>query len=427
MIKWYFCLREMHMEGNVKKTRESNFELLRIVAMVGIIAYHLVLHHMDYNRFALVNPEDGSNFYHLETIQIIYTFGQIGNTLFILITGYFLISKKNINVVKPGIKLLNRSYFLAIILLGLSFVFDRFDMPVSSNSNIHMALNGWWFIGYYIFIIVFAKYVLNDFLAGLTKRNYLNFLLVVTLLLSFTEFFNILTNLKVQNFAIGILVYSIGGFIRLYDPLKDVKATTLIICLLAFFFIQVIQYKVNLNISMRDFYKDPSMQFARSPFTNVLRSPSILFTLCSVSIFELVSRLKLGNNRLINAISATTFTVYLLHESSFFRGIQFKGIPLPNRLGILKDVSTKVLSDNPGKGSVVPIDNAESWINLKDYLNISQVFEDRGVKLGLFYMLILIVVIFALGILCEIFIKFINKVIKSLFYNDFIGMKRRLE
>lgn len=317
------------MEGNIKKKRESNFELLRIVAMLGIIAYHLVMHHMDYNRFALVNPEVGSNFYHLETIQIIYTFGQIGNTLFILITGYFLIGKKNINVVKPGIKLLNRSYLLAIILLGLSFVFDRFNMPVSSNSNIHMALNGWWFIGYYIFIIVFAKYVLNDFLAGLTKRNYLNFLLVVTLLLSFTEFFNILTNLKVQNFAIGILVYSIGGFIRLYDPLKDVKATTLIICILAFFFIQVIQYKVNLNISMRDFYKDPSMQFARSPFTNVLRSPSIIFTLCSVSIFELVSRLKLGNNKLINTISATTFTVYLLHESSFLEGSNLKEFRYP--------------------------------------------------------------------------------------------------
>lgn len=83
--------------------RESNFELLRIVAMLGIIMYHLVLHYIDYSRFALVNLDKGSNYYHLETIQIIYTFGQIGNTLFILITGYFLIKKSTVNVVKPGV------------------------------------------------------------------------------------------------------------------------------------------------------------------------------------------------------------------------------------------------------------------------------------------------------------------------------------
>ncbi|MGX7202198.1 hypothetical protein BCR22_02970 [Enterococcus plantarum] len=415
------------MKEKITKKRESNFELLRILAMLGIIVYHLVIHHSDYNRFALVNLDGKSNFYHLETIQIMYTFGQIGNTLFILITGYFLIGKKNINVLKPGVKLLNRSYLLAIILMGVSYLFGKFQIPLSSNSDIHMALKGWWFIGYYIFIIIFAKYVLNDFLDRLDKKSYLNFILIMTFLLSFMEIFNVLTNLKIQNFVIGILVYSIGGFIRLYNPLQKVKTINLLLCIVSFVAIQIIQYKVNLNTNLNEFYKEPSALFVKSPFINVLWSPSILFMICSVSIFELFSRLKIGSIRLINSVSAATFTVYLFHESYFFRKIQIKGIPLPNRLGILKEVSTKIMDSDLMKGSTVPIDNAEDWINLQDFLNISQVFQDRGVKLGLFYMMMLTVAIFTVGIFFELIIKFINKLFKSIFYSDFKEMKKSLE
>lgn len=98
--------------------------------MLGIIMYHIVRYHIDYNRFALVSPDTGSNFYHLEVIQLFYTFGQLGNTLFIFITGYFLIIKKEINVIKAGGNSLLRAYLVAIVLLVASHLF-----VYSSNSN----------------------------------------------------------------------------------------------------------------------------------------------------------------------------------------------------------------------------------------------------------------------------------------------------
>jgi hypothetical protein len=415
------------MKEKRAKYRKSNFELLRILAMLGIIVYHLVLHHLDYNRFALIDETLGSNFYHLEIIQLFYTLGQIGNTLFILITGYFLIERKeHINVVKSGTKLLNRSYFLAIILLGISYLLARLRLPFSSNSDIHMALNGWWFVGYYLFIIIFAKYVLNRFLNGLDKKAYLNFILSLTILLSFMEVFNVLTNLKIQNFVIGILIYSIGGFLRLYSPFKKVKLRIFLLFILGFTLIQVVQYKVNLQTNLRQFYNAPEGLFVSSPFTNILWSPSILFTMCSVCIFEVFNRIKIGSIRWINTLSAATFTVYLFHESSFFRKLHFQGLPLPNRLGVLKTVSTKILAEGPDKGTAVPLNNPEMWIDLKDFLNISQVLHERGLKTGVLYIILLTVGIFFLGIVCEFVIQLLNKIFKSIFVSDFMKIKRNL-
>lgn len=299
-------------------------------------------------------------------------------------------------------------------------------MPVSTSANMHMPLNGWWFIGYYIFIIVFAKFFLNEYLNKLDKQGYLNFIVIMLVLLSFSEIFNILTNLKIQNFAIGISVYAIGGFIRLYNPLKNVKTLTLLLFIIIFMLIQVIQYKLNLNVNIRQFYQNGNSMYVNSPFNNVLRSPSILFLICSVSIFELFRRIKIGNIRVINTLSAATFTVYLFHESHFFKSLQFKGNPLPNRLRLLRTVSTKVIAEDPTKEIIVPLDDPESWQSLKDFLNISQVFQERGVKIGLMYMILLTITIFIVGVFFEFLLQMINRGFRLIFSKDLNALKRSL-
>lgn len=419
------------MKENRIQQRDSNFELLRIVAMVGIILYHLVRHHTDYNRFALINLETGASFQHLGIIQIFYTLGQLGNTLFILITGYFLIEKTEINVLRPGLKLLNRSYLLALILLAVAFLFDYFQLPYASNSDLHMALKGWWFVGYYLFIIVFAKFFLNKFLQGLDKQRYLQLILCGVILLSFMEVFDVFENLKLQNFAIGIVIYAIGGFIRRYNPFEKIRLLTLLLLIAAFVGIQLIQYQTKLDTNLQQFYLDYALDdtllFVKSPFTNILWSPSILFLICSVTLFELFRRIKLGHNPFINGLSATTFSVYLFHESSFFKGLYFKGLPLPNRLDLLKETSTKILTEDPLNGTAVLLEDPQQWLNLKDFLNISQVFQERGNLVGVLYLLALTGAIFILGILCELVILAINKLFKTLFAKDYQGLKTGLK
>lgn len=416
------------MENTQKKLRQSNFELLRILAMMGIIAYHLVLHHINYDRFALMQPEVGSNFWHLDVIQIFYNFGQIGNTLFILITGYFLIQKKEINILKPAGKLVNRTYMTAILLLAAAYLFNRYQLPMKTEMDIDMSLEGWWFIGYYIFIITFAKYVLNGFLQRISKREFFSYLTISVILLGFMEIFNIFKNLKMDNLAIGIVVYSVGAFIGLYQPLKKVRVRSLFLFLVVFFLIQVIQYKVNLQMVTQDFVNKKAINvFYPDPFTNTLWSPSILFLMCSVTIFELFRRFKIGSIPLINRISASVFTVYLFHESDFFREMLVKGMTLPNRLGILKNSGNIIIKGGSEKGTALPLTDPETWLELPDFLNISQVFQERGVKLAVLYMFFLTLSIFVIGLLLDWVIQLLNWGFAKLFKKDLTGLQHQLE
>lgn len=409
-----------------RKQRQSNFELLRIIAMMGIILYHLVLHHINYDRFALITTERGPNFWHLDIIQIFYTFGQIANTIFILITGYFLIDKKDINVIKPAGKLLNRTYMTVFILLGLAYLFNRFQYPIKTNMDIDMSLNGWWFIGYYIFVIVFAKYILNPFLQRLRKKDFFGFVVIFIILLGFMEIFDILDNLNMENLAIGISVYSVGAYLRLYEPLSKVRTWTLLLFLTSFFALEVIEYKVNTQRITQVFFNQESIDtFVNEPFTNTLWSSSVLFLLCSIVVFELFRRLPIGSIRWVNWLSKSVFTVYLFHESNFFRNLLVRGETLPTRLGILNKPATIIVNSGEEKGLEVVLKDPETWLELPDFLNISQVFQDRGAVVGTGYMLLLMVVIFLMGVLLDLVIRMLNGLLKKLFATDIRNLRQQ--
>lgn len=71
----------------INKERESNFELLRIVAMVLIVLHHFSVH----SNF--VYETSVWSFNHL-FIQFIYFGGKVGVDCFVLISGYFLIMQR---------------------------------------------------------------------------------------------------------------------------------------------------------------------------------------------------------------------------------------------------------------------------------------------------------------------------------------------
>lgn len=77
-----------------KKIRSSNIELLRIVAMLMIILFHVVSHCLSAQ---LPQSEEYFNkpilYKSLIIPQIIASFGTVGNDVFILITGYFMANR----------------------------------------------------------------------------------------------------------------------------------------------------------------------------------------------------------------------------------------------------------------------------------------------------------------------------------------------
>ena len=120
------------------KERSSNFELLRIIAMIMIVVYHIALHCISVQ---LERPDLGSVyqnpifFRRLFLIQGVMPFGKIGVALFVLISGYFLVEKGNqINLQNVFVKILLQAvYSVVLLLVGGYLYFKLFDLPIESD------------------------------------------------------------------------------------------------------------------------------------------------------------------------------------------------------------------------------------------------------------------------------------------------------
>ena len=90
----------------MSKSRNSNIEVIRILAMVFIIMSHYSLYQvLQYSDFPLGGIRYGLELTHL---------GNIGVILFTLISGYFLISKNNIKLRQIS-KISIQTFFYSIV------------------------------------------------------------------------------------------------------------------------------------------------------------------------------------------------------------------------------------------------------------------------------------------------------------------------
>lgn len=132
--------------------RQSNIELLRIIAMLFIVLHHLIINGIDYSTAIKMNPCD----WNCILGGILEPFCIIGVNLFFLISGYFLIRfswKKCAYIV---IKLY--MYFFIIRMLGVFIGFC--DLNMETIEYIIWPLGSYWFLRVYI-LLMFVSPVLN--------------------------------------------------------------------------------------------------------------------------------------------------------------------------------------------------------------------------------------------------------------------------
>ena len=197
--------------------RASNIELLRIIAMLMIVGYHIVCHCVN------VQLTDKSS-------MAIMPFGITGNAIFLLIAGYFGVEKGNkLNIAKTSKKLLLQQGFAAVILTIASAACYRLFW---AHRSVYIGLIGidWfnsmsWFVGYYFLVVLLARLFLNRYLLRLDRKQYGAFLIVI---FAFTQFgwsgglADALASGS-RTLATGIFLYSFGGFIKRYQPFKKIK------------------------------------------------------------------------------------------------------------------------------------------------------------------------------------------------------------
>lgn len=326
------------MAQRVKRERRSNIELLRIVAMLGIIVYHIVLHRVSVQLTDLASIARMENglfskpvFYpRLVLLDFIMPLGNVGNALFIMISGYFLIGRGDrIDVARTAKKLLAQLAFAVAALMLVSARVHQAHpelylelIPFTKFNSVS------WFVGYYLVVVLLAKYFLNRRIAAADRRQLESALVVGFALLQFRWSRNLVGGIGTgfQQLATGVFFYALGAYIRRFDPFGRVRGFVLpLVAAVAYWAIYVSARNVaqtNIQEYLRDAQAAAQAGRAVEPFVQSVMSfsaPSVFVVVLAVVLFEAFRRLRLPVSRVVNFLASGTFMVYLFHDNDFFR------------------------------------------------------------------------------------------------------------
>lgn len=296
------------MEKLLKKQRNSNIELLRILMMLVIVAHHYIVnsgviqcivstppHSLQINRF---------------NVYFALVFGWGGKTainVFILITGYFMCRQpfKWRKVVFLALEIVLYRWLIYGIFLASGY--ESFNLKEFIKTVLVLPYDfGLGFSSSFVGLYVLVPFI-NKLLSTLEKKELEK--LICVLLVFFTGFSTFLFNTSFEYIGWYVTVYLIGSYLRLYEMnwMSSRRITGLLCaCSLAFSWLSVICIRFlaeKMNRNLPYYYL-------------VADSNKVLAIATAISLFLLFKNINIGSNRLINKFSASTFGVLMIHASS---------------------------------------------------------------------------------------------------------------
>lgn len=283
--------------------RQSNMELLRIIAMLLVMVVHANFRALPVPTAMEINAAPMSKFlmFFTEAISVIAV------DLFILLSGWFGIRPK----AKRLGELLFQVLFFGVFAIGVCAIFapGRLATTQADGSVMSRLLmlgeNDYWFVKTYVALYLISP-VLNAFIAHATQRQFASLLIVYFVFQSiFGWMFNstrwLAAGYSLPSFA---ALYMLARYMRLY-PIKlwqrskwfdaAVYGGYVVFLTVAMFFIK----KAGLRGGALYFYSCPLVIIATMHFV-------LFFT-----------KLKPFSSKVINWIAVSAFAIYLTHSSSF--------------------------------------------------------------------------------------------------------------
>ena len=284
-------------------TRYSNIELLRIIAMLLIIAHHLVVHSGLLAQFGPIysNPTELKS----QCILILGAFGKTGINVFVLISGYFYAKKEFLfeKYVKLFFEVLFYRVLIHIIFLCAGFEYFTFLDYI--KIVIPFSTIGTLFIDSYLAFLLFIPF-LSKLVSAMNQKQHRNLVLLLLTL------FSLLGNFKAPGIRISIMNYLswfivlffVGSYIRLYphklfSNIKYLLVSTISLLLLCC---------ASILFCWHNKWSDP--------YYFVSDSNMPLAFLLGVSLFLFFEAIRIPYNKFINTLAAGTFAVLLIHDHS---------------------------------------------------------------------------------------------------------------
>lgn len=270
------------------KSRQSNFELLRILCIFGIVYMHT------FGMF--YSSATGINLIHGVFINSLFN---TGVSLFMMISGYFGIKFTSKKYLKLEIETL--SYSILSFLVGFFFEQQRGTKDIIKNllkAFLPVTSNQYWYMTSYIFLMIFSSFI-NAIPEKLTKADFQKLIFLIFLVFSLipTIFQFHILNDGGKGIANMLLIYLIGRYIRIYWNTKSGNQYwhySILFILIGFI----------LNTGST-FLRGNSGLYA--PFA---RDCSIIIIFASISIFMAFKQLRFESS-FVNTVSKHVIAIYL--------------------------------------------------------------------------------------------------------------------
>ena len=290
----------------LENNRDSAIELLRIIAMAMIVLHHFVQHGgFDLSNTVLSLPSLWCGFIKMG--------GKIGVDIFVLISGYFLISGRGaLFNLKRVLKFWLQVEFYSLAAYALSVIFKMNEFGVESliKAVFPISFSTWWFASTY-FVLFLIHPFLNKLLNSLDKKAFQKLLVLLTVCWCVIPTF-LMSSYQSNYLLWFVTLYCIAAYIRLWGFNTKIKrkhyalfaAASAILCYLSWLILNVLAAKQSF--------------FARFT-THFYEANTLLVLVISVCLFMIFATMKISYLKWINVIASTTFGVYLIHDSAFGR------------------------------------------------------------------------------------------------------------
>ena len=290
-----------------KITRQSNFELLRIIFMFLIVLHHYCTNSgfggVIHNRLV----DDLGITFNMILIQFASFGGKMGVNGFFILSGYFMIMG-SMKMNKVYRLLSTVSFYNIVVFIFFSILGYRFSIYEMVRDIVPLIfVVPYSFIASYILIYLISD-IVNKCLKYISQKEFLYLLAVLIF------YFSILSTIFLENtfnyFGWGLTMYCVGAYIRLY-PLPSILMNTkfLIFCILAsLFYIWTFIVIVNFKGAAIDY----NWEFMQSEGTRI---PMLIMAVSFVLLFRNIT---VPPNRFINTVAASCLGVFLIHACNSF-------------------------------------------------------------------------------------------------------------
>lgn len=306
------------MKHKLGKTRNSNLELLRVIAMLLIIAHHWSSH--GFARWELPYGREKM------AIEMLYMGGKVGVDVFVLISAYF--TCKNACSLKKMLVFIGQVTFYS---MGIFLLFRFFLAPTAEYRKAAYVMSlfpllwgKYWFATDYLLLMILSPY-LNSLIQALEEKQYRVMLFAMTIIwcLLPTMFIakqEYVINLGYSEFVWFCYLYLLAGYIEKYASRFSGKAgcyfaITGIACLGLIGTVWLLSY-VRENFAIE-----------RLGENTIFARENSLFTLI-VAVFAFLGFLSLKPTYIkwINLLGGATFGVYLIHDNEYMRPYLWKNL-----------------------------------------------------------------------------------------------------